>query len=289
METYYSSIFNEVFGPVMVGTSSSHTAGPYRIGAMARMLLKDPVKKGRISFDPNSSYASYYKLQWSDRGFVAGLLGLAIDSENMTDSLKIAEEKGVAIDFVIEEKDNKEPNYAYLDLESENGFKLKLGTTSIGGGAIEIIEIDGYPICIRGDFNTLFLYVNDKVDEVKKSAEQIIGGQCTVKELKKDAECLLCIETREFLKEDKLAALEQIENVVKVRYTEHVLPVLSQFVYEGIPFSRYWLGRCLLMGRGIICNDYGDNNYDCQYGKPEIIYSDLIISLFFLHIFDALP
>lgn len=127
-------------------------------------------------------------------------LGLAIDSEDMTDSLKIAEEKGVAIDFVIEEKDNKEPNYAYLDLESENGFKLKLGTTSIGGGAIEIIEIDGYPICIRGDFNTLFLYVNDKVDEVKKSAEQIIGGQCTVKELKKDAECLLCIETREFLR-----------------------------------------------------------------------------------------
>ena len=114
METYYSSIFNEVFGPVMVGTSSSHTAGPYRIGAMARMLLKDPVKKGRISFDPNSSYASYYKLQWSDRGFVAGLLGLAIDSEDMTDSLKIAEEKGVAIDFVIEEKDNKEPNYACL-------------------------------------------------------------------------------------------------------------------------------------------------------------------------------
>lgn len=83
METYYSSIFNEVFGPVMVGTSSSHTAGPYRIGAMARMLLKDPVKKGRISFDPNSSYASYYKLQWSDRGFVAGLLGLAIDSEDI--------------------------------------------------------------------------------------------------------------------------------------------------------------------------------------------------------------
>ena len=106
METYYSSIFNEVFGPVMVGTSSSHTAGPYRIGAMARMLLKILLKRTN-SFDPNSSYASYYKLQWSDRGFVAGLLGLAIDSEDMTDSLKIAEEKGVAIDFVIEEKDNK--------------------------------------------------------------------------------------------------------------------------------------------------------------------------------------
>ena len=66
METYYSSIFNEVFGPVMVGTSSSHTAGPYRIGAMARMLLKDPVKKGRISFDPNSSYTNMFLLQHSE-------------------------------------------------------------------------------------------------------------------------------------------------------------------------------------------------------------------------------
>ena len=146
METYYSSIFNEVFGPVMVGTSSSHTAGPYRIGATARMLLKTPIKRGRISFDPNSSYASYYKLQWSDRGFVAGLLGLEIDSEDMTDSLKIADEKGVKVDFVIEEKENEEPNYAYMELEGEDGSEVRLGTTSIGGGAIEIIEIDGYPI-----------------------------------------------------------------------------------------------------------------------------------------------
>ena len=73
MEEYYSSIFNEVFGPIMIGTSSSHTAGPYRIGATARMLLGEEVKKARISFDPDSSYGSYYKLQWSDRGFTAGL------------------------------------------------------------------------------------------------------------------------------------------------------------------------------------------------------------------------
>ena len=123
MDAYCGSIFNEVFGPVMVGTSSSHTAGPYRIGATARMLLKNPIKRGRISFDPNSSYASYYKLQWSDRGFVAGLLGLEIDSEDMTDSLDIAKEKGVVIDFAIEEKENKEPNYAYLDLEGKGGVR----------------------------------------------------------------------------------------------------------------------------------------------------------------------
>ena len=78
MDTYYGSIFNEVFGPIMVGTSSSHTAGPYRIGATARMLLRGNIRQARISFDPNSSYAAYYKLQWSDRGFTAGLLGIEI-------------------------------------------------------------------------------------------------------------------------------------------------------------------------------------------------------------------
>ena len=238
METYYSSIFNEVFGPVMVGTSSSHTAGPYRIGATARMLLKTPIKRGRISFDPNSSYASYYKLQWSDRGFVAGLLGLEIDSEDMTDSLKIADEKGVKVDFVIEEKENEEPNYAYMELEGEDGSELRLGTTSIGGGAIEIIEIDGYPICIRGDFNTVFIYVKENagVAEIKEKAEKIIGGQCKIKEISKESACLLCIETRVFVNEKQIGELEQTEGIEKVRYTEHVLPVLSRFVYEGIPF-----------------------------------------------------
>lgn len=238
METYYSSIFNEVFGPVMVGTSSSHTAGPYRIGATARMLLKNPIKRGRISFDPNSSYASYYKLQWSDRGFVAGLLGLEIDSEDMTDSLKIADEKGVKVDFVIEEKENKEPNYAYMELEGEDGSELRLGTTSIGGGAIEIIEIDGYPICICGDFNTIFIYVkeNAEVAEIKEKAGKIIGGQCKIEEISKESACLLCIETRVFVNEKQIGELEQTEGIEKVRYTEHVLPVLSRFVYEGIPF-----------------------------------------------------
>ena len=238
MDAYCGSIFNEVFGPVMVGTSSSHTAGPYRIGATARMLLKNPIKRGRISFDPNSSYASYYKLQWSDRGFVAGLLGLEIDSEDMTDSLDIAKEKGVVIDFAVEEKKNKEPNYAYLDLEDEDGSKLKLGTTSIGGGAIEIIEIDDYPICIRGDFNTVFLYVKDTIDidMIKQEVEKIIAGQCKIAEIKNGDVWLICAETRISVNKEQIGALEQIEGVEKVRYTEHILPVLAQFTYEDIPF-----------------------------------------------------
>lgn len=238
METYYSSIFNEVFGPIMVGTSSSHTAGPYRIGATARMLLKGEIRRARISFDPNSSYAAYYKLQWSDRGFTAGLLGLPIDSEGMTDALEIACEKGVEIQFVKETKENKQPNYAYLELTGEGGDQLTLGTTSVGGGAIEIVEIDQCPICIKGDFNTVFLYLEKetKKEDIEKQAAEIVQAEFRMNESSAENRRILYLETRAELSEEQLKGLAGLAGILDVRYTEHILPVLSRFQYENIPF-----------------------------------------------------
>ncbi|GAA0280678.1 L-serine ammonia-lyase, iron-sulfur-dependent, subunit alpha [Faecalicatena contorta] len=238
MEEYYGSIFNEVFGPVMIGTSSSHTAGPYRIGAVARMLLGDEVKRARISFDPGSSYASYYKLQWSDRGFTAGLIGGRIDSDDMTDALEIAKEKGVDIQFVKEPKENKHANYALMEMEGKNGRCLTLGTTSVGGGAIEVIEIDGFPIQIKGDFNAAFLYLDDTAHRgtVEEGLKAITEQEFRVKESASDRKRMLYFETREALKETQLQKMLDLPGVADVRYTDHVLPVLSSFAYEDIPF-----------------------------------------------------
>lgn len=238
MEEYYSSIFNEVFGPIMIGTSSSHTAGPYRIGATARMLLDDEVLKARISFDPGSSYASYYKLQWSDRGFTAGLLGVKIDSEDMTDSLEIAKKRGMDIQFVKEFKENKHANFAYIELEGKKGGHLTLGTTSVGGGAIEIIEIDQFPIIIKGDFNTVFLYLDENAGYrmIEEKAKRILRDEFQSKESKIGKKQMLYLETREPLENSQMMELSQIPGVVKVRYADHVLPVLSSFIYEKIPF-----------------------------------------------------
>lgn len=238
MENYYSSIFNEVFGPIMVGTSSSHTAGPYRIGAFARMLLTDEVEKARISFDPGSSYAAYYKLQWSDRGFTAGLLGIPIDSEGMTDALDIAVEKGVDMQFVIEPKENKEPNYAELELTARNGDKLFLATTSVGGGAVEIIGIDQCPILIKGDFNTVFFYLkeNAEIALITEEAEKIIGEANRMKISETPKPRILYSETRAALNSEQLDKLKEMEGVEQIRYAEHVLPVLSSFQYTDIPF-----------------------------------------------------
>lgn len=238
MEEYYSSIFNEVFGPIMIGTSSSHTAGPYRIGATARMLLNDEVVKARISFDPGSSYASYYKLQWSDRGFTAGLFGGQIDTDDMTDALEIAKEKGMDIQFVKEPKENKHANYAYMELEGKNGEALTLGTTSVGGGAIEIVEIDGFPILIKGDFNTAFLYLDKEADasKLEEQVKNVLHEEFKMKESKADGNSMYYLETREEIQDAQIQKLLDLPGVTKVRYADHVLPVLSSFRYEGIPF-----------------------------------------------------
>lgn len=238
MEKYYSSIFNEVFGPIMIGTSSSHTAGPYRIGATARMLLNEKVVKARISFDANSSYGSYYQLQWSDRGWTAGLFGGRIDSEDVTDALEIAKEKGLDVQFVKEPKANKHANYALLELEGEKGGKLDLGTLSVGGAAIEIIEIDGFPILIKGDFNTIFLYFNEKPDEkeFEKKVTEIVKEEVRVHTSEANGKYLLYFETRAVIDDSMRAQLEVLAGVTMVRTAEHVLPVLSSFRYEGIPF-----------------------------------------------------
>lgn len=239
MDEYYSSIFNEVFGPIMIGTSSSHTAGPYRIGATARMLLGEKVKKARISFDPDSSYGSYYKLQWSDRGFTAGLFGGRIDSEDMTDALEIAKERGMEIQFIKEPKENKHANYAYMELEGEQGDTMTLGTTSVGGGAIEIIAVDEFPVLIKGDFNSLFLYPNKewKAEELEEQLTNLIPEAFRLKETKREDAVLFYLETRAELKEEDLKKLAELPGIGKVRYADHVLPVLSSFYYEKMPFQ----------------------------------------------------
>lgn len=238
MENYYSSIFNEVFGPIMVGTSSSHTAGPHRIGAMARMLFGEKMKRVRISFDPDSSYAAYYQLQWSDRGFTAGLLGIPIDSERIADALLIAKEKSVEMEFVKEPKENKEPDYALMEMEGVNGGRLTLGTVSLGGGSIELIEMDGFPIQVKGDFNVAFFYLDSEADTdaVKKKISEVIQDEVRFQSSNHLGKIMLYGETRAFLKDQQIQELSQIAHVEKVRYSEHVLPVLSRFQYEDIPF-----------------------------------------------------
>lgn len=97
------SILNDVLGPVMRGPSSSHTAGSFHIGKLARALLGDEPAAATFAFDPGGSLAKVYQQQGSDLGFAAGLMGWDISDERFPQALSLAAAQGLDISFVVEQ------------------------------------------------------------------------------------------------------------------------------------------------------------------------------------------
>lgn len=129
----------DIIGPVMVGPSSSHTAGAARIGFVARNLLGEDVKEARILL--YGSFLATGKGHGTDKALVAGLLGMSPDDGRIADSLRIAEEKKVGIEFGEARLKEGHPNTVELKLKGVSGKKLDIIGESIGGGRINIAQI----------------------------------------------------------------------------------------------------------------------------------------------------
>jgi L-serine dehydratase len=151
------SIFNDVLGPIMRGPSSSHTAGPFHIGKLARALLDDEPRAVVFAFDPVGSFAQVYQQQGSDLGFVAGLLGWDITDERFARARELAPTLGLRATFVVESLASAtHPNTVEIRLASQHDKQLTLVAQSIGGGAIILTHIQGWQIHITGDaYDTL--------------------------------------------------------------------------------------------------------------------------------------
>lgn len=158
------SIFNDVIGPVMKGPSSSHTAGPTRIGKLAGQLLQGELKKVRVEFSATGSFAMTYRGQGTDRGLVGGLLGWDPEDERISTSLEEAAARGIEVEFNVTDFKADHPNTAKITLAGE-GEEVKLTALSVGGGMIEIIEIDGFPLSISGDFYEILLFLHQDCKE----------------------------------------------------------------------------------------------------------------------------
>lgn len=146
------SIFNHVLGPVMRGPSSSHTAGAFHIGSMARSLLGgETPRSAHLSFDPEGSYAATYVQQGADRGFAMGLLNRPLTDESFFTVLDDAPGAGMELRYetrALEGADH--PNTTDLALVDAQGRPLHLVARSVGGGAVEITRIDGRTVVFEG-------------------------------------------------------------------------------------------------------------------------------------------
>jgi L-serine dehydratase len=168
----------DIIGPIMVGPSSSHTAGAARIGQTARAILGEPVKKARITL--YGSFAKTGKGHGTDRALAAGLMGYAPDSGTIRDALRIAQEKNVDISFSLSEEDMGHPNVAKIEAWGEKGAHAVIIGRSLGGGRIMITNIDGYDVEITGEEYTLLTRHHDKPGVVAKVCEELAKEQINI-------------------------------------------------------------------------------------------------------------
>ncbi len=149
----------DVLGPIMIGPSSSHTAGAARIGYTAQKLLGEVPAKADIGL--YGSFATTGKGHGTDRALVAGLLGLLPDDARLPDSFSLAQQQGMEFNIHPVELREAHPNTAVLTLKSRSGRELTLKAASIGGGRIKVTEIDGIQADFGGDNNTLIIHNED--------------------------------------------------------------------------------------------------------------------------------
>jgi L-serine dehydratase len=153
-----NSVF-DVMGPVMVGPSSSHTAGAVRIGLVAYQLLGEPPTDATILL--HGSFAETYQGHGTDRAIVAGLLGLNTDDERIITAFELAAERGMRFRIDrIDLGDEYHMNTVKLHVRG-NKTTIEVVGSSIGGGNVVIVEINGFKTDLSGDYNTLLIFHQD--------------------------------------------------------------------------------------------------------------------------------
>ena len=150
----------DIIGPVMIGPSSSHTAGAARIGHIARQLLQDQPVAAKIVL--YGSFAKTYKGHGTDKALIAGILGMDPDDARLRLSPRIAREEGLAIDLSTGELPEGHPNTALLTLTGRGGGTVTVRGCSIGGGNILIDAINGMPVRISGQNPSLIVQHRDR-------------------------------------------------------------------------------------------------------------------------------
>lgn len=211
----------EIIGPVMVGPSSSHTAGAARIGLVSRNLLGEEVAKAEILL--YGSFLATGRGHGTDKALVAGLLGMKPDDYRIPDSLTIAEKQGVKISFGEALLKEAHPNSVQMYLTGASGKTLEVIGESLGGGRINIAQIDGIETNFSGDNPTLIVHNLDQPGHVSEVTSMLAHKFVNIASMQlyrssKGGKAVMVIECDQEIPQEGLKWLEKVEGVLKVTY-----------------------------------------------------------------------
>ncbi len=220
------SIFNDVLGPVMRGPSSSHSAAALRIGRLGRDLMNSRLEEVIVEYDPNGSLVTTHESQGSDLGLFGGLLGWNTDDARLPNYKFEIEKSGVRVDIRYVRYGADHPNTYRLTLRNSEAVH-QLTAISTGGGMIEVVNVDGIPLQIAGDYFETLIFMkgsNESVDANFADAPWVEDFRIITNESCSIAQ----IKSRVKPAEAFLDHVRGMPHVSAVRVLEPVLPVLGR-------------------------------------------------------------
>ena len=198
----------DILGPVMVGPSSSHTAGAARIGAMARTLLGEPVTEAKIHL--YGSFAETGRGHGTDRALVAGLLGMKPDDLRIPSAFEEAARAGLRYTFDVISLRDAHPNTAVLEVQGVSGKQLTMQAASLGGGRIEVNR-------------TLIVRNQDEFGSVAGvtnilSQLRINVANMSLSRQKRGGDALMVIEIDQHMRPNQVQFLAELPGILSVTY-----------------------------------------------------------------------
>src|SRR5690625_166558 len=212
----------DILGPVMVGPSSSHTAGACRLGLMARAVLGGTPEKALIEL--HGSFAATGEGHGTHRAIIGGLLGFAPDDLRLRAAYEEAERAGLDWEFTtVDLGEEAHPNTARFEVERA-GESVRLEGASVGGGRIEVTEIDGFQVALGGDYHTLVVLAHDTPGTIATIAGTFAEdganwGRMRVDRTGRNKDALMTIEIDEPISDE---ALEKIRSFPWLRWVRRV-------------------------------------------------------------------
>ena len=209
----------DIIGPVMIGPSSSHTAGAARIGRVSRQLLGEAPVKADVYF--HGSFEKTYRGHGTDRAVTGGLMDMAVDDERLRDSLQLAKDAGLDIQFFPVHLKDAHPNTVVVHITGESGRQVKVQAASIGGGSILVQYLDGLEVGFSGEKTTLVIRHTDAPGAIAMATHLVSSYRiniATMRVFRREAggQAIMAIELDEKPAEGLITALNNLPGVTDV-------------------------------------------------------------------------
>lgn len=213
-----STLF-DIISPVMAGPSSSHTAGAVRLGLLARNIYNSEPEK--VTFKLYNSYAHTGKGHGTDKGLLAGLLGMNVDDERIKDIFNSDVCKNIDYKYEYLDDFRRHPNS--VDIELSGDYDMNISGDSIGAGEVVITKINDFNVSVTGHYNTLILVYKDKPGMIssvssilQNEAINIASLDCYRNAKGQDASMIICIDGT--IKDDVIAKIKNLHDVYFTTY-----------------------------------------------------------------------